>query len=77
MPAFLLVDRVMLTSGRALREHFSPEEIRQYGTTHSTNKAFERYFQHELSGQEKIFKKAKGLLFSCHINGAAARHIEQ
>ena len=47
------------SSVRALREYFSPEEIRQYGTTHSTNKAFERYFKHELSDQEKIFKKSK------------------
>jgi integrase len=47
------------SSVRALREYFSPEEIKQYGTTHSTNKAFERYFQHELGDQEKIFKKAR------------------
>ena len=32
------------SSASALREHFSPEQIKQ-GTMHQTNKAFERYFR--------------------------------
>lgn len=32
------------SSAIALREHFSPEQIKQ-GTMHQTNKAFERYFR--------------------------------
>ncbi len=32
------------SSAVALREHFSPEQIKQ-GTMHQTNKVFERYFR--------------------------------
>jgi integrase len=38
----------------ALREHFSPEQIKQ-GTMHQTNKAFERYFRIEAEDVRNIY----------------------
>lgn len=46
------------SSARALREFCSPEEIR-LATMHSTNKAFERYFQIELEDVRRIYGKTK------------------
>jgi len=45
------------SSARALRQHFSPEEIKR-ATMHSTNKAFERYFQIEVEDVRKVYQKA-------------------
>ena len=39
----------------ALREHFSPEQIKQ-GTMHQTNKAFERYFRVGVDDIRKIYE---------------------
>lgn len=41
----------------ALREHFSPEEIK-HGTMHQTNKAFERYFRIEAEDVRNIYSHA-------------------
>ena len=46
------------SSARALREFCSPEEIKR-ATMHTTNKAFERYFQIELDDVRGIYKKTK------------------
>ena len=64
------VDNVDLYGGTrhstvsALGENFSPEELKQSGTMHSTNKAFERYFRAEKSKSidiyETIRKKQNG-----------------
>jgi hypothetical protein len=43
---------------QALKEFCSPEEIR-LATMHSTNKAFERYFQIELHDVHRIYGKTK------------------
>jgi len=47
------------SSAKALRESFTPEQIRR-ATMHSTNKAFERYFM--IEGQEvlQVYQKASG-----------------
>ncbi|MDK9706402.1 MAG: tyrosine-type recombinase/integrase [Desulforhopalus sp.] len=45
------------SSAVALREHFSPEQIKQ-GTMHQTNKAFERYFRIGADDIRKIYKEA-------------------
>ncbi len=44
------------SSARALREHFSPEQIRK-ASMHSTNMAFERYFKLELDDVKNIYQK--------------------
>lgn len=46
------------SSAIALREHFSPEQIKQ-GTMHQTNKAFERYFRVGADDVRGIYMKAK------------------
>jgi integrase len=45
---------------RALRECLTPDQIKR-GTMHSTNKAFERYFQIELEDARKVYRAAQGL----------------
>jgi len=45
------------STARALRKHFSPEEIKR-ATMHSTNKAFERYFMIEADDMRDIYKTA-------------------
>ncbi len=47
------------SSARALRKHFSPEQIKR-ATMHSTNKAFERYFQIESDDVRMIYAKSSG-----------------
>ena len=42
------------SSAKALREFHSPEEIKR-ATIHTTNKAFERYFQIELEDVRDIY----------------------
>ena len=44
------------SSAIALREHFSPEQIKQ-GTMHQTNKAFERYFRVGADDIRMIYKQ--------------------
>jgi len=43
------------SSARALRKHFSPEEIKR-ATMHTTNAAFERYFQIESDDVRNIYR---------------------
>ncbi len=45
----------------ALRETFSPEEIRNSGTLHSTNKAFDRYLQIKAEDARAIYQTAANL----------------
>jgi len=42
---------------RALREYLTPDQIKR-GTMHSTNKAFERYFQIEMEDALKVYRTA-------------------
>ena len=42
----------------ALRLHFTPEELKKYGTLHTTNKAFDRYFQMKSSDAKKMYEIA-------------------
>jgi integrase len=42
----------------ALREVFSPEEIRRSGTLHTTNKAFDRYLQIKTDDARRVYKTA-------------------
>lgn len=42
----------------ALREVFSPEEIRRSGTLHTTNKAFDRYLQVKSNDAKRIYEAA-------------------
>jgi len=44
------------SSAIALREHFTPEQIKQ-GTMHQTNKAFERYFRVGADDIRKIYQE--------------------
>lgn len=46
------------SSARALREYFSPEQIKK-ASMHSTNAAFERYFKLELEDVKDIYRKTK------------------
>ena len=46
------------SSAKALRAYRTPEEIKR-ATMHSTNKAFERYFQIESDDLRKIYSKTK------------------
>jgi integrase len=46
------------SSAKALRHHYSPEQIRR-ATMHSTNKAFERYFSMELDDVRAIYERTK------------------
>ena len=46
------------SSARALRESFSPEQIKK-ATMHSTNAAFERYFKVELEDVKMIYQKTR------------------
>ncbi|NDV19082.1 tyrosine-type recombinase/integrase [Pseudodesulfovibrio sp. JC047] len=45
----------------ALSEHFSRDELRESGTMHGTNKAFERYMQKEATPSRNIYAKARQL----------------
>jgi integrase len=47
------------SSVKALRDQFSPEQIKR-GTMHHSNKAFERYFQIELEDSRKIYQVTQG-----------------
>lgn len=54
------------SSAIALREHFSPEQIKQ-GTMHQTNKAFERYFRIEADDVRNIYNQASNGGFGNNI----------
>jgi hypothetical protein len=47
------------STATALSEHFSKEELREHGTMHSTNKAFDRYVQKETAPSRDVYKKAR------------------
>ncbi|MCF8065240.1 MAG: hypothetical protein K9K65_12815 [Desulfarculaceae bacterium] len=49
------------STASALGQHFSKEELRDHGTMHSTNKAFERYMQYQAAPSRKIYEKAREL----------------
>ena len=49
------------TAVSAMGEYFSPEEIKNHATQHRTNKAFERYFQHENEPKRAIYEKINQL----------------
>jgi integrase len=49
------------SSARALRKHFSPEEIKR-ATMHSTNAAFERYFCMESDDVRSIYKRSADVI---------------
>ncbi len=44
------------SSTTALREFYSPEKIRNSGTLHTTNKAFDRYLQFKSSDAKEIYE---------------------
>jgi integrase len=48
------------SSTTALREFYSPEQIRSSGTLHSTNKAFDRYLQIQAKDAKNIYQTAAG-----------------
>jgi len=48
------------TTATALGEKLTPEQIKQ-GTLHSTNKAFERYFQADVRNERLVYQTAKDL----------------
>lgn len=45
------------SSATAMAEHFTKEEMREHGTMHGTNKAFERYFQREAAPSREIYER--------------------
>jgi len=53
------------SSARALRQFHSPEEIKK-ATMHSTNKAFERYFQVELDDVKNVYQNTKKVAPKLH-----------
>ena len=55
------------SSARALRSFRGPEEIKR-ATMHSTNKAFERYFQIELEDVRQIYAETKKAAPKLHHN---------
>lgn len=59
------------SSAVALREHFSPEQIKQ-GTMHQTNKAFERYFRVGANDIREIYQKT--ISIDTAVNDAKIRN---
>ncbi len=45
------------TTASALDQHFTSEELRNYGTMHGVNKAFDRYIQGEKRKKSRFHKK--------------------
>ncbi len=45
------------SSATAMAEYFTKDEMREHGTMHGTNKAFERYFQREAAPSRAIYEK--------------------
>ena len=54
------------SSVKALRERFTPEQIKR-ATMHHTNKAFERYYQVELEDSRKVYAGTKQPAQVLHI----------
>lgn len=48
------------SSATALRKKFSPEQIKKYGTKHTTSAAFDRYLQFELQDSLEIYQESAG-----------------
>jgi integrase len=55
------------TTATALGEKLTPEQIK-HGTFHSTNKAFERYFQPHVRNERLVYQTAKDLQHSYNQN---------
>ncbi len=49
------------SSTTALRDNFTPGDIRRAGTLHTTNKAFDRYLQFNKNDALEIYKKANSI----------------
>jgi integrase len=47
------------STASAIGQYFTKEEMRDHGTMHATNKAFERYMQHETAPSLKIYEMAR------------------
>ena len=45
----------------SLREYFSPEEIKGSRTLHTTNRAFDRYFQFQTHDAIKLYEIARNI----------------
>ena len=43
----------------ALSEYFTKEQLRESGTMHATNQAFERYMQTQKNDSLKVYQKAQ------------------
>ena len=54
------------SSTRALRERFTPEQIKK-DTMHHTNKAFERYYQIELEDSRQVYQGTRGKAEVVHL----------
>jgi hypothetical protein len=76
MMVFTAAKRLRPTT--ALREIFSPEEIRNSGTLHTTNKAFDRYLQIKADDAKKIYEATKNLkrIKGCKNNLKNNKNIE-
>jgi hypothetical protein len=58
------------TTATALGENLSPEEIKA-GTLHSTNRAFERYFQGEARKAKLVYLTVRQLQQTYNISGGS------
>jgi hypothetical protein len=47
------------STASALGNHFSKEELREFGTMHASNKAFERYVQNERDKSIRVYEKVQ------------------
>lgn len=45
----------------ALGDDYSPEQIKKHGSGHTTNKAFDRYYQVDAQKKRELFAKARGV----------------
>ena len=61
---------------RALGEKLTPEQIKQ-GTLHSTNKAFERYFQPHVRNARLVYQTAKDLQHTYNENSKLDNNQKQ
>jgi len=54
----------------SLKPFFTKDEIKQNGTGHKTNKAFERYYGGDVENSSKIYQKAAdGLKVEAEVEG--------
>lgn len=49
------------SSASAMGEYFTRDDLRDHGTMHSTNKAFDRYMQHQAAPSKKIYEAIERL----------------